>query len=42
MDSMLKAIDQYPNGTDIIVEPITGDTIIGHIDTIYESDNDLP
>ncbi len=42
MDSMLKAIDQYPNGTDIIVEPVTGDTIIGHIDTIYESDNDLP
>ena len=42
MDSMLKAIDQYPNGTDIIVEPVTGDTIIGHIDTIYESDNELP
>ena len=42
LDSMLRALNQYPNGTNIIVETLTGDKIVGHIDTIYETDNELP
>jgi len=41
MDTLLRAISQYPNGTDLIVEWKDGCTVLGDIDTIYESDNEL-
>jgi len=41
VDNLLKAINQYPNGTDIIVEWEDGYIVSGIIDTIYETDNEL-
>ncbi len=40
MDALLKAISQYPNGTPLIVEWPNGCTVLGKIDTIYDSDDD--
>jgi hypothetical protein len=38
MDTLLKTISQYPNGTPLIIE-WPKYTIWGKIDTIYDSDN---
>lgn len=40
MDSLIKAINQYPNGTQLIVEWPNGCTVLGEIDTIYDSDDE--
>lgn len=41
MDELLKAIAKHPNGTKLIIEWKDGCTVIGEIDTIYETYNDL-
>lgn len=41
MDEMLKAIDQFPMGTGLIIKMKNGGTITGFVDTIYEDDNGL-
>ena len=41
MDSLLKAICQYPNGTGLVIEWPNNYTIWGTIDTIYEFDDYL-
>ena len=40
MDSLIKAINQYPNGTQLIVEWPNGCIVLGEIDTIYDSDDE--
>ena len=39
MDDLIRAIDDYPNGTRLIVEWLNGYTVLGEIDTIYDSDD---
>ena len=41
MDTLLRAIAHYPNGTELIIEWENGCTVLGDIDTIYETDNEL-
>jgi len=41
MDILLKAINKYPNGTELTVEWGNGCIVYGSIDTIYETDNGL-
>jgi hypothetical protein len=41
MDELLKAIAKHPNGTGLIIKLRNSCTIIGEIDTIYETYNDL-
>lgn len=38
---MLKKISKYPNGTPLIIEWHDGGIVLGKIDTIYETYNDL-
>lgn len=39
MDELIKAINEYPNGTKLIIKKIGKYKISGVIDTIYETDN---
>lgn len=41
MDELIKAIDKYENGTNLIYEFEDEGKILGETDTIYESDNGL-
>lgn len=41
MDTLLKEISKYPNGTELIAEWANGCVVHGNIDTIYETDNEL-
>ena len=41
MDKMLREISKYPNGTPLIIEWPDGGSVLGRIDTIYETYNDL-
>lgn len=41
MDKLIKSLSKYPNGTTLIIEWINGCTVLGEIDTIYETDNEL-
>lgn len=39
MDSLIRAIHKYPNGTRLILRWQNGSEITGEIDTIYETNN---
>ena len=41
MDELLKAIDKYPNKTQLVIKWDDGRVITGEIDTIYETNNGL-
>ena len=41
MDKLIKSLNKYPNGTLLIIEWINGCIMLGEIDTIYETNNEL-
>lgn len=41
MDSLIRAINKYPNGTKLIINWKKGLEVEGEIDTIYETNNGL-
>lgn len=41
MNDLIMALNEYPNGTEVIIEWQSGVSLIGEIDTIFETDNGL-